>query len=40
MQAYDKKRREAATKIISERLKKEDKANKERGEYYAEQKRV
>lgn len=39
-QAYDKKRREAATKIISERLKKEDKAKKDRGDYYTEQKRV
>ncbi|KAH8078877.1 hypothetical protein HD553DRAFT_352742 [Filobasidium floriforme] len=39
-EAYDKKRREAATKIISERLKKEDKAKKDRGDYYTEQKRV
>ena len=39
-QAYDKKCREAATKIVSERLKKEDKAKKERGDYYTEQKRV
>ena len=39
-QAYDKKRREAYVKTISERIKKEDKAKKERKDYYTEQKRM
>ncbi|KAJ9121440.1 hypothetical protein QFC24_004778 [Naganishia onofrii] len=37
---FDKKRREAKTKAISEVLKKKDKAEKERKEIYAERRRV
>jgi hypothetical protein len=40
LQEFDKKRREAKTKAISEVLKKKDKAEKERKEIYAERRRV
>jgi hypothetical protein len=40
LQEFDKRKREAAVKAISEESKKRDKAAKERGEIYAERRRV
>ena len=40
LQKFEKKKREAAVKAISEESKRKDKAEKERGEIYAERRRV